>query len=443
MTIDKLIELYQNNFNLIFKPSYIKGYSYHFYPYGIEQLGHIVSRTNDICYLLNKQIIKKQNLNYELQTITREQQTFIEVYRFEKNASSEFVVQSAVHEQMSDINTFIKKGQYYYPTLGSGVYLHCSNILYGLNKLDIITILGKQYIEKSTTNLSQFYNNNTLSKDTFTNIYNNNLIYFAIINNTMGLFDLSSSNISLYNLDFITSAKRFNYLLHNTFIGQLLNEICTKSCSDKIRDVIFKLYEGLYSGKITVYECIKLLHTLINHNIENIHKIKLLSDIIINIINELATTQSTFAHIFNWICYDNTCNESEINIHTLTIKDILYEFLPKIYHPLINHKLINKSENKVNTLIYFIIELYYDLYDANFNQICIDATLFFLAKECSYDTIVVTHEPTDKKQYIGCEIIAIDDIPKTCFERTLNARDLITATTLNDTLTSFYSNYTI
>ncbi len=58
-----------------------------------------------------------------------------------------------------------------------------------------------------------------------------------------------------------------------------------------------------------------------------------------------------------------------------------------------------------------LLQKYCLIYDANWNQLVLDTTMYLLAKQQNYDQILLTHEPTDKAGVFGVELIDLEDVP--------------------------------
>jgi hypothetical protein len=149
-TVNKINIL--DKFSLIYKKLFLKGVGIEKYPYGIFQLKNYISLTNEFIDLYNKNIIhktveEKLEFNYINHKLGGQDDKFIEVIRVEKDIDDNFVFQDLTSERISDPG-YVLKGIYYYPCLGSGVFLKVSNIKYYYNKLHAISELHYELSEK-------------------------------------------------------------------------------------------------------------------------------------------------------------------------------------------------------------------------------------------------------------------------------------------------------
>ena len=413
---DNIIKKILKKFNLYYKKLYLRGVGIENYPYGIYQLKNFITLSNDFLFLLTNNIIKAPELI--LHTLTHDDKNFIEVIRFEKDVNDNYVLQNITSEKISDPG-YILKGIYYYPCIGSGIFLHYKNIKYYYNKLNAITEMHHALIalEKSTAqevSLEQSTVNRTTSafgygdtskyakivdpKNKFTNISKENIIKNFIEKYTFGRFD-PSKNITLANLDFIiNNVKRFNYLNNVGYLEYLFKTFCSKSCSSAIKNNIYELYYKIFSCTLTFSMLIKYINSFDSNS---------------DVYTALERLQPENPDI----------NISELlkNKNILNNFIIRNEYLSTLIKKIKNDPTSVISPEESNQLVNNImIEIYTQIYTANFNQVFIDSTLFYYARKLEIDTVVLLCEPTDKSQNIGTEVISIEDFQGDTFNRTIN-----------------------
>ena len=90
-----------------------------------------------------------------------------------------------------------------------------------------------------------------------------------------------------------------------------------------------------------------------------------------------------------------------------------------------------------------MIEMYSKIYNADFNQIIIDSTIYYYARKLNIDTIVIMLEPTDRPEIFGCEIISVEDYQSDSFNRTINYRKMNPdqIETFNDSLNTYFNTF--
>jgi len=294
--IEYFNELYKNNnlsdsfkdslldkFNLYYKKLFLKGVGIENYPYGAYQLKNYISLSNDFIFLLNKNIFYLNDDNLKLHYLNVDSKNFIEVIRFEKDKNDNFVFSDLKSEKISDPG-YVLKGIYYYPCLGSGIFLHCNNIKYYFNKLHAISEMHDEIIKLRRVELPdelvssglpvddpppsptleraqsdftpgtkwEFRNSND---NLFINIPKEEIITKFIKEYKFGRFDPSKS-IILSNIGYVCDgAKRFDYLNDLGCLSYLLNIFCNnniKNCDDKIKNKIYELYYKIFSGELKI-----------------------------------------------------------------------------------------------------------------------------------------------------------------------------------------------
>jgi len=429
-----------NKFNLFYKKLYLRGVGIENYPYGVYQLKNYISLSNDFIFLKNREIIKK-NLLY---TFTNKNLNFIEVIRFEKDEKDNWTLQDTKSESIHDPG-YMLKGVFYYPCIGSGIFLHYKQIKYYFNKLDaiskmhelwknqykspppptprnvddsapsslegatprtplplqfkkVISIEGEIYStsEKHSIRIKQQINN-------FSQIDKKNIIKDFILKNNFGRFD-PSKNIFLSNLDYICNkVKKFNYLNKVGYLEYLFKNF--NNNDEKIKDKIYDLYYDIFSCELT-------FNKLLNY---------------IKDFDDKSKIFEALEKLNNW------ANDKDKSLEQLlNDKEILDLFINRQEYLNILIKRIKDDpslfieEDDANILVNnILIEIYSQVYTANFNQLFIDSTLYYYAKQLNIDTVVLLCEPLDKYQHFGTEIISIEDYQSDSFVRTINCGKLM------------------
>ena len=446
ITKDKIKNILKK-FNLYYKKLYLRGVGIENYPYGIYQLKNFISLSNDYIFLLNNGIIKQ---DLKLHTLTVRNYKFIEIIRFEKDINDNWVLQDIASEKISDPG-YMLKGIFYYPCIGSGIFLHYKIIRYFYNKLDAISIMHEEWssqvrnsmlrkktkvddevfssgnsvepITPSIGNLhrasSEFkysaYNQSTKLKkiieqkeNMFNQIKKKDIIKNFIIENNFGRFD-PSKNIFLSNLDFICNKiKKFNYLNEVGYLGYLFKNFCKDETDlQRIKDKIYELYYEIFSCELT-------FENLLNY---------------IKIFDEKSKIYEALQKLNEWTCISK--NDKKLS-DLLNDKDIINLFINRHEYLITLIKNIKdnsdytlKNEDAVILINNIMIEIYTQIYTANFNQLFIDTTLFYYARKLNIDTVVLLCEPLDKFQNFGSEIISIEDYQLDSFKRTINCAKII------------------
>jgi hypothetical protein len=399
-------------FNLIYKPYSIKGISTNLYPYGPSELYDFLSLTNN-SFILNKNNIlkyEKSTNKYSLNNLLLEDNTFYEIIRFEKipdietYKKTQFVLQDKFSE-LSTTSGFVLKGIYYYPCIGSGIFIKSIKSFYAKNKLDAITKLHEELREQKSNldictdksdiyyDYSNFANNYNILK-----IESNKLIKLFIKELTVGFFNINKS-ISLSLLKFyINNVKQFNILLEKKLLKYLY-----KIYKDN-EDIIYEFYRKTFMGLITIDDYFNIKKEEHKSSSEDKKFISYLQ-------TKLKTTYlNDYNKILNIFLQEN----KDIFIYNNYYDKYKYLFL---YFRNKLDKLLD--DNHILIITNLLFELYSDIYDANFNQIFLDATMYFYAEQLQYDTIILTHEPSDKIGYFGTEIIVIEDLQIDSFVRTI------------------------
>jgi hypothetical protein len=431
-----------NNFNLFYKKLYLKGVGIENYPYGVYQLKNFISLTNEFTFLYNKNIIYNNSSKLEFHNLYNDTKKFIEVIRFEKDIEDNFVFQDKISEKINDPG-YMLKGIYYYPCLGSGIFLNIKNIKYYYNKLHAISELHDELSKKtqqvvvpplqphgvvplpqlvrnpsSHTYTEPKFKKRQKEENLFEKIKKEEIITELINKFKLGRFDTSKS-IVISNFEFICgSAKRFNYLNEISLLKFFFEIFCDKDinkkvdfekCEKTIKKKIYEIYYKIFSGELKFSDLKDLadlkkdtefsksiiyLHSLTDTNVIDISKrISDLfkdKDIISNFINK---NSNLYNHIKKFKV-DNNYLDSKDNILIINI---------------------------INNIM---IEMYSQIYCANFNQLIIDATLYYYARKLDVDTVVVLLEPTDREEIFGSEIISIEDFQLDSFNRTINYRKI-------------------
>ena len=418
---DNIIKKILKKFNLYYKKLYLRGVGIENYPYGIYQLKNLITLSNDFLFLLINNIIKAPELI--LHTLTHDDKNFIEVIRFEKDVNDNFVLQNTISEKISDPG-YILKGIYYYPCIGSGIFLHYKNIQYYFNKLDAITEMHGLLIEQEQAQAqaqaqaqtdivvqpsrlasSYVYEGSTKfqklvkADNKFTKISKELIIQNFIEKYTFGRFD-ASKNISLANLDFIINkVKRFNYLNNVGYLEYLFKTFCSnKLCLPNIKDMIYELYYKIFSCKLT-FSMLK----------SYIHSFDDTSDVYVAL-DKLQPSMSD-------ISISDLLKDKNILNNFIIRNEYLSTLIKKIKD---DHEFDISSEDSDQLVNNIMIEIYTQIYTANFNQVFIDSTLFYYARKLKIDTVVLLCEPLDKSQNIGTEVISIEDFQADTFNRTIN-----------------------
>ena len=443
LSIDEnMINKILNKINLYYKKLYLRGVGIENYPYGIYELKNYISLSNDFIFLFSKGIIKR---DLQLYTFTHGDKKFIEVIRFEKDVNDNWVLQNIKSEKIADPG-YMLKGIFYYPCIGSGIFLHYNNIKYFYNKLDAISKMHEEWSIKNTST-SLLYPSPNLSSDRdysseqsrepfsfsflfrsqsdyaytdpkaakrlkkenqFKLIKKEDIIKNFIRENNFGRFD-PSKNIHLSNLDYICNKiKKFSYLNNIGYLEYLFKNFCQNNlCDEKIKDKIYELYYVIFSCELTFPKLLEYIEFFDDKSN------------ILNVLTKLATLATSD-------------NDNKLSIKELLIdKEILNNFINR--HQYLNTLIKNIKDdsdyiletNDAKKLINNImIEIYTQIYTSNFNQLFIDSTLFYYARKLDIDTIVLLCEPSDKNQHIGTEVISIEDYQFDSFNRTINCAKL-------------------
>ena len=453
-------ELYPNNnlldndlkftlldkFNLYYKKLYLKGVGINEYPYGIFQLKNYISFTNEYRDLIERNILFLNNTNLNLHTLTHNNKKFIEIIRFEKDVNDNFVFQDVKAEKVSDPG-YVIKGTYYYPCLGSGIFLHCNNIKYYYNKLHAISEMHQELIEQSQLSLhvpklkrspsslkpgyTKYELGNT-DENLYTTIKKENIIKEFIKNNKFGRFDASKS-VVLSNINYICDrVQRFDHLNTLGIISYLTELFCNKKnivdCTDNLKDLIYDLYYKIFSGELTLNDL--NIFTDTNPEISFSKYIKYLySKALDNGINTNIKLQELFKDKTKISEFINRNDYLSFHMKSFKNNNIYLDSKPKI-----NIELIISN---------IMIEMYSKIYNADFNQIIIDSTIYYYARKLNIDTIVIMLEPTDRPEIFGCEIISVEDYQSDSFNRTINYRKMNPdqIETFNDSLNTYFNTF--
>ncbi len=412
---------------------------------GVSRSPSSVNVLTSVLPLPPHDVLSKCKEDTELQS-TKIKYKFIEVIRFEKikeplkNINSKFVLQDKKSEIISDPG-YLSKGIYYYPCIGSGVFLAYKKSLNVFNKLDAIIKMHKMLIDSNTDpNIindkcvlynNEFFNYSDLSKNTnILLIPSQNIIEKLITELTVGIFNIKDSiNVSLFN--YLIRATKLSYLADfsdpkkkDNILPYLLSNYNKNKMPDSNMSP-YKLYNSILEGELLINELIDFYKLYNPFNIYN-EEYNLL-----NLLKEKLLKK----------------NNNDNSIFTdLKLKYIITEpkyFLSfsygKQYMKLYIYEMqfqIDYDREELEQMFYNImIELYSKIYCANFNQILLDATMFFYARQNNIDTIILSHEPTDKLGFFGCEIIAIEDYQYDSFLRTISLKDI------NPEIKNYYTHY--
>ena len=438
-----------DKFSLIYKKLFLKGVGIEKYPYGIFQLKNYISLTNEFIDLYNKNVIRRTSdenlefnyINYKFLDDGKEDK-FIEVIRVEKDIDDNFVFQDFKSEKISDPG-YVLKGIYYYPCLGSGVFLKVSNIKYYYNKLHAISEMHHELIQ---IELAQAAANPSVSSsplpppsssspiqrapsaympteskfakminddNLFSTVTKEEIIMKFITKFKFGRFDPSKS-VVLSNINYICgAAKKFNYLNEIGILKYLIDLFCKDKdidkCDDTIKKNIYEIYYKIFSGELTLGDLNTLGQT--NAETQNINfskSIKYLIDL-----SDQHSTYNISSLLKDKIILSNFINKSQY------LSNHIYKY--KKNDTYLNDTTKEDIEKLIKNIM---IEIYSQIYNANFNQLNIDATLYYYARKLEIDTVVILLEPTDKDEMFGSEVISIEDFQLDSYNRTINYRKI-------------------
>ena len=334
---------YEKFFSLLtfyWQPDMIVGYDNSMAPYGIalpNGVGDKITLINHTPYVsrvfpIDVKITPGNKIEIDIPYLSV---GYIEVIRFEK-FKGKFVLDDPDDARYATYSKlyWTVKGQYYYPCLGSGIYLKLGNVMIGFNKLDVLTKLGFDITD-------------------------------AIYLKTIGKMDMP-------HLHQIT-----------------LKDTSPLQTEDELRQY---LWETLYTF---AEKC-----SYVKNNVPSMETFNKFFQIRQNI--ETCEQNVTRTGLKKW---DSLYKVEVLNCLKPVINDYIDTFsgqdLVKIYN---DPNLTDAEKN-------LILNKYKDIYDANFNQLVLDATIYRMAKEKGYSQILLTYEPTDKPGIFGFELIDLEDVP--------------------------------